>query len=365
MDPLVPSSLLNTFVTYTMALKAADASKIIIIIICIILGAFFAAAETALSQCNRFKIAARAEAGNKKAKVAMRILNKFDNFIVNILICINVVHIVPSSLATILLVSLMPNNSDVASLISTIGMTLIIFFFSETLPKAIANVMSDKMAEDVAIPIYFIGIILTPISLIFRFFVFFTKKIFRVKDTENQITEDDFQDTIEDIEEEGKIDAEESDLIQAAVDFGDYTVMDVMTPKEKMVCYDAKKSSRRDVLNFLENVEYSRVPVYAGDVNNIVGILHVRKYLLAVKKSRSYYFNFLSILTQPIFVNEKTKIDDMVDLFQNAHTHIAIVKNSADNSVLGMVTMEDAIEKLVGDIDEKNPPKVKLQGGNK
>lgn len=352
MDPLVPlPSLLNLSVSIDTNLIV----RIIVILLCIILAAIFAAAETGISQANRFRVTARADAGNRRAKILQKIINKEDNFIINILILINVTHIVPSMMATFLFATIITNN-DLASVLSTIIMTIIIFLFSETLPKYIANKNPDKTAEFLAIPLYLISFIVTPFALIFRLLVKLIKKIFKIDDSENQITEEDFQDTVNDNEELGTLDEDESNIINAAVDFGDYTVKEVLTPLNKMITYDVNKSSRREVISFARNVEFTRIPVYENDVNNIIGVLHIRKYLLSANANRNY-FNFRSILTKPLFVNEFTKIDVMFEIFQNNRTHMAIVRNE-DNQVIGLVTMEDVVEKLVGDIDEKNPPKL-------
>lgn len=358
MDPLSPDLLRNTL----LAFRVSDGIYLGIIVICLVISAFFAAAETALAQCNRFKISAHAEAGKQRAKYVLKNLDKFDNSTINILININLFHVIATMLATTLLIIWMGSNyQDLASVISTVVMTIIIFLFSEMLPKYVANKNPDRVAENTAFILYVVGIILTPFSLLFRGIVFIIKKIFRIKDDYDEITEDDFQDTVEDIQEEGRLEEEESEIIQAAVEFGDFTVMDVITPIKKMVIYNAEKSSKRDVIKFLCDVQYTRIPVYEGTPNNIIGILHVKKYLL-VAKDRKQYFNFKSILAKPLFVNQKTKIDDMLEIFQTSHTHIAIVKDNKNEKVLGMVTMEDVVEKLVGDIDEKNPPKAEIGG---
>lgn len=355
MDPLVPLSQFNTFIT------SENISRIWLIILTIILAAFFACAETAFSQANRFKLAARADAGNKSAKLALKIIDDFDNSIITLLICINVVHILSSVFGTLLFISLFPNNQDLATLLETIIITLVVFLFSEMIPKSFANATCDRTSEVIAIPMYVVCIVLKPISIIFRFIVIMVRKIFKIKDEDKQITEDDFQDIVEDIQEEGHLEEEESELIQNAVDFGDYTVNEVLTPVENMVCYNIDSSSRRAILAFLKKTTYSRIPVYQGSVNNIIGILHVKKYLIAANHEKNF-FNLKSILTKPVFVKVNTKLDDLVSLFQEHHTHIAIVLSEQGDTVVGMLTMEDAIEKLVGDIDEKNPPKA-VAGG--
>ena len=356
MDPLTPC--FSLILTNGFSIK--DGIYLGIILFSIIISAYFAASETALASCNRFKITAHADAGKKSAKYVLKNLDKLDNSTINILIIINLFHIIPSMLATLVLINWMGQElDDLASLISTVVMTIVIFLFSETLPKYIANRNPEVVAEKTSIVLYVFSIILFPLTQFFRFFVFLIKKVFRLKDDFDQLTEKDFQDTIEDIQEEGKLEEEESDIIQAAVEFGDFTVMDVITPIDKMMMYNAQNSSRREVLKFLLDVPYTRIPVYENDKNNIIGILHVKKYLLKAKNNKSY-FNFKSILSSPLFIKSTTKIDDMLDIFQNSHTHIAIIKNN--DKVVGMVTMEDVVEKLVGDIDEKNPPKAELGG---
>lgn len=355
MDPLSPLTCLLTL-TFT----ANEIIKLVIILLCVFLAAFYAACETALSKCNYYVIEARSEDDNKKAKLALKILNKMDKSIVDLLVSINILHIVASMLATILFISLIPNE-DVASLVSTIVMTLIVFFFSEMLPKQIASQNPDKIIEDVSYPLYITGIILFPISIIFRGFVKFTKFVFRVDDSENDLDEEDYKDVVSDIEEDGLLEEEESELLQNAIDFGDFTVKDVLTPANKMVSYNAAKSGRKEVLDFVKDVKYTRIPVYEDSKNNIIGVLHIKKYLLACKDNKRY-FNFKSMLTKPLFVSETTKVDDMFDIFQENRCHIAFVRKDESDEILGMVTMEDVVEKLVGDIDEKNPPKVKLGG---
>ena len=359
MDPLAPTNLF-TILTF----NTRDALYLGIILLSIVISAFFAYAETALSQCNRFKLTALQEAGSKRAKYALRNLEKFDKSTISILIMINLFHIIASTLSTILFMLWMRDElEDLATIISTIVMTILIFLFSEMLPKFIANADSDLAAQRSAFLLYLVSIILTPLSLFFRLLVYLVKKIFKVNDDDvDKITEDDFQDTIEDIQEEGHLEVEESKIIQNAVDFGDYTVMNVLTPVDKMTAYNLANSARRDVIKFLYTTPYSRIPVYDKTVDNIVGILHVKKYLLQAKDNKNF-FNLKSILSKPLFVSSNTKIDDMLDIFQESHMHIALVKDAKGEHVLGMVTMEDVVEKLVGDIDEKNPPKT-LVGGD-
>ena len=333
--------------------------QILIIFICVILSAFFAACETALSYSDYYTIetlslSSEKKSLQKKAKRALRILNNNDKTIIDNLIYINFLHITASTIMTVLMLNLV-KDEDLAAILSTVIITIVIFCFSETMPKTIANLNPEKSLLNLSGFITIFGIICYPISLIFRLFVKLLKSFFKLKN-ENDMDEEEFVSEIEDSENNGYLEDEESDIIQAAVNFGEFSVEDVMTKKDDMVCYDALNSSRKQVLNFVKDITYSRIPVYEGNIDNIIGILHIKKYLLNCYDEEKQ-IRFKSMLSKPLFVLNTTKIDDMFKLFQQKRNHIAIVKNNQGN-VLGMVTMEDVVEKLVGDIDEVNPPKV-------
>lgn len=318
----------------------------IVIFLLLILSAFFAGSEAAFSSCNRHRIKVKAEDGNKLAKLALKILEKFDTTIITILIGTNIAHSLLSVLATLLMVALIGESG---SIVATIVMTILVFFFGEILPKSIAKANSDKMVLIVSVPIYVFYILFWPFNMLFKFIVFLTRHLIKAKDNDDQFTEDDFQDVVEQIEEEGVIDDEESDIIQNAVEFGDIAVKDILTKRDDIVALDISKCTRNYVNDFLLVHNYSRIPVYDKDIDHIVGILHVRTYL------RKYFQNknttVRSVLTTPYFVNPQISLDDIFEGFKEHKTHIAIV-SSENKKTIGMVTMKDVLEELVSDIDE-------------
>ncbi len=334
--------------------------SIIVIVLLIILAAILAASETAFSKANRYKIQSLKEEGSKKASCLLKILDNYDKSIIDTLIWINISHIVASTLATYLLISLTYNES-LSSILSTIIMTLILFFFSELLPKNIANINPDKTALNLAYFIKFLGYIIYPISLIFNLLIKLLKNLFKVKDIDNSLSEDDFQDTVEDIGDDGLLEDEEVNIISNAVDFGDTTVLKVLTKTSDIVLIDVN-IKKEDLLKFIENVNYTRIPVYEDSVDNIIGVLHIKNYLLKYLDNPN--ISLRKNLYKPLFLNENTSLDDCVDIFQEKHNHMAFVKSN-DNILLGMITLEDVVEELVGDIDELNPPRVLLKGGKK
>ena len=314
----------------------------------LIVGAFFSGSETAFSYCNHYRMDVEADDGSKSSKLVLKILDTFDSFIIVVLIGVNVTHITMSVIATILATYLF---GAYGSLISTIVITLIVFFFGEMLPKSIAKHNANKWAKIASFPIYALMIILWPLAKFFEGIVFLFKKMFKITDesVEEAFTEDDFQDVVEKVEEEGGISEDESDIIQNAVDFGDIKVKDILTTRNNMVALDINKCSHKYLNQFLLETEYSRIPIYEGSIDNIIGILHVRTYLREYFKNKR--ISIRKVLKTPYIVSSQETLDDIFEGFKKYKTHIAIIKSSKGKT-LGMVTMKDVLEELVGEIDE-------------
>lgn len=346
MDPLVP--LPNLFLMNFSKVYGFSA----LIVILIIFSGFFSASETALTCCNRVRIKVKAENGSKSAKLAMKLFAMYDRSIITLLIGNNIVNILASSLATIVFLTLFNGNDSLASTISTIVMTLLVLFFGEVIPKNMAKEKADKFILFCCYPLMFFHIIFFPIMIILNFLLKGFKKIFKIDDSQVTMTEDEFQGIVETVEEEGGIDEEESDIIQAAVEFGDITVKDVLTPIEKVVAIDIKKTSKRELMDYLKNIEFSRIPVYDGSLDNVIGIFHVRKFLKNVMKTKN--FSIKAAISEPFFVEDSYKLDDMVDIFKQQKMHLAIVKD-ATGKMVGVVSLEDVLEELVGELEEDSP----------
>ena len=350
MDPLVPLSLANFSNLTLTSFNNETFNNILIVIILIFVAAFFSMSETAFSTCNKVRLKIKAEDGNRHAKNAMKVIDNYDKSLITILIGHNIVNFVASAIATLVAVSFI-ENEGVASVVSTIIMTLLVLFFGEVLPKNIAKVNADKSCLILAYPIRFLMIILYPVSMIFYGITVLIMKIFAKKEKEPEMTEDDLQNIVESIEEEGIIDEEESDLIQSAIEFDSIVVKEIFTPRKQMFAINIREDRDEIIKTLVEgNVNFSRIPVYDGSIDNIVGILHLRKFL------REYMLDndvdIKSLLIDPYFVKPNIKLDDMFDGFSSHKTHIAIVLNNNER-VVGMVTMDDVLEELVG--EQKNP----------
>lgn len=314
----------------------------------LLLSAFFAASESAYASCNKHRIITLADDGNKRAKVALKILNRFDSTIISSLIFINICHIGLSVLATVLLVNLY--GSVIGPVLSTVLTTLIVFLFCEVIPKNIATVNADTASLNISFIFYFFKIICFPISIIFSSLLKGTKKAFNMEEDEDEFDEDDFQDVVEKVEEEGIIDEDESDIIKAAIDFGDTKVKEVLTPRNKIVALNIKDCTDEYLKDFITSTTYSRIPVYKGSLDNVIGVLHIRSYLKNLVINNDSKIE--DALKPVLYVSPSAKIDDIFKGLSEKQTHIALVREK--DRVIGMVTMKDILEELVEDIEDKN-----------
>jgi len=323
----------------------------ILIFTLLILSAFVAGCETAYSSCNKIRMVVLADDNNKRAKLVLKILEHFDRTIITTLIAINICHVVLSVLSTTLFVMLI--NEVTGSLLSTIITTIVVFFFAEILPKNIATFNADKWALFFSPFMYFLILILWPFSFIFNTILKGTQKAFKLEENEETFDEDDFTDIVEQVEDEGILDENESDIIQAAIDFGDIKVKEILTPVEKMVAIDINKCNIKYIDSLLNECTYSRIPVYEGNIDNIIGVLFVRTYLKnRLTKKR---FSIRNILTKAYTVDPSQMIDEIFYKMQENKAQIGIVKDK--EKTLGMVTLKDILEELVDDIDDSEDEK--------
>lgn len=327
---------------------------ILIIILLLLASAFFSATETAFAAMNQFRMKVKADEGSRTAKLVVKIHEKYDRTLIATLIGNNIVAILASVISTLLFLLLLRSfgvSDEMSSIIATIVTTLVFYLFGDTIPKLIAKAMPDKTAMFAAYLIYGFTIILYPIVLFFQGIVWVVYKIFRFKEKPT-LTKDDFTNIVESIEEEGLIEENESDIIYASFDFVDTSVKEVLTPRDKMFAIDIVGLTNEKLNKILLETNYSRIPVFYGNINNIIGVLHVKTYLHKYLKNNAVSIE--STLQKPYFVTTQIMMDEMIEGFKRHHTHIAIVRGSKD-TVLGMVTMEDVLEELVGDINEVSP----------
>ena len=318
----------------------------VIIIICVLAHFFFSAAETALACANRFKMQIEADEGKKSAKLVLRVCEKYDRALITVLIGSNIVSIAASTICTYYLLA--PYANEFITLLGTFILSLTIYVIGDALPKTIARSIPDTLSKIFIYPIFLLMMILFPITLAFEGLTKLIEKTFKVKE-ETDFDEEDFENVVEKVSDEGILEEEQSDIIQSALEFADTNVKEVLTPKNKIFALNIRELDGAKLHDIIINTNYSRIPIYDGNIDNIIGVLHIKTYLSAYLRNPNV--SIKSKLQKPYFVSSNIMIDDLFNGFKKHHTHIAIVRDKKQ-SVVGMVTMDDVLEELVSDISE-------------
>lgn len=315
----------------------------LIAIILLFCAGFCAVTEISFSSSSRPRLKVFAEAGNRKAQTALEILDDFEKAISTILIMTNIVHI---SIASIVTVAVTKKYGVSAVTLSTVTTTLVVFFAGEMLPKSIAKKYAESVAMFCAVPLKFFMTVFSPLSALLTSIGIAVSK--QVKgEPELSVTEDELYDIIEDMTEEGTLDEKQGDLISSAIQFADLTVDSVVTPRVDVIAVDADDSIE-DILSVIRSCNHSRLPVFEGSIDNIIGILQIRKFMKAYLKERED-LDLRSLLDEPYYIYQGTNLDDVLPMMTKNLQSVAIVTDNYGGTV-GLVSVEDLIEEIVGDI---------------
>ena len=317
---------------------------LIIVIICILLSGYFSATETAFTAINKIRLRTKAEDGDKGAKRVLRLADNYDRLLTTILIGNNVVNILASSLATLLFVFWMPQNEELATTLSTVALTVVVLIFGEITPKTLAKEFPEGFARFSAPVINVLAWILIPFTFLFGLWKKLLLKIFKHRE-DNAITDDELKIMVEEAEQEGGINAQESDLIRSAIEFNDLEAKDILVPRVDVEAIDCNMPVEEVDKIFLDT-RYSRLPVYKDSIDNIIGILHEKDF---IKQRRENTFNLEKIIKPTVFVVSTTKISAVLQQLQKSKSHMAVVSGEFGDTV-GIITMEDILEELVGEI---------------
>ncbi|MBQ8302339.1 MAG: HlyC/CorC family transporter [Clostridia bacterium] len=317
---------------------------IIIIVVCVILYAYFSATETAFSTFNRIRIKNMAEKGNKKAALALKLADNYDSLISAILIGNTIVNTLASSMGALLFVKIIKNNEDLAATVATAVMTLVILVIGEISPKSMAKNNPEQFALFSAPIINVVCKILFPLVFISNCWQKLLSKLSKAEENQGN-TEEELISIIEEAEEEGDIDKEESDLIKSAIEFGDLEVGDIFTPRIDITALPVEATKEIVAKTFSES-GYSRLPVYEGDIDNVVGILYYKDfYTVAYKTTVPLH----EIIKPVIFVALTQPVNELMKELQEKQLHMAVVTDEF-GSTAGIVTLEDILEEIVGEI---------------
>ncbi len=323
---------------------------IAVMIVLVAFSAFFSMSETAFSSTTDAKLRLLIEERKGGAKKALQLATCFDKTLITLLIGNNIVNVLLSTLAVLFFGYLIQDNDTLLSVVSTAVVTITILIFGEILPKVIAKQYPEAIATKVAWPVYVIMLILTPLV----YFFLGIQKLFTRKQNESEtIDEDELGVLINQMEDQGEIEHDEAETIRNVFDLNDRSVSDIMIPRIQMDAINYE-STLEEVKSFMIDNPYSRIPVYKTDKDHIIGILYERDFFPALIKNPK--MSWRRVIKPAKFVAGSMKVDALIEELQRAKTHIAIVSGEYGD-VLGLVTLEDAIEEIVGEIyDEHDIP---------
>ena len=334
--------------------------QIFLIVILIVCSAFFSATETALNSANKIRLKNMADNGSHAAQRTLNVLAKYDKALTTILIGNNIVNIACSSIATILAINLV--GEKYGSLVSTIATTVIVLIFGEVMPKSIAKDFAEPMAMIASGIISFLMVIFTPFSAFFILLKKGLSKIFHRKESVS-MTEEELKVMIDEIEDEGVLETQESNLVRSALEFDEITVDEIITPRVRITAVEAGENIDDVRKKFLQE-EYSRMPVYERTLDNIIGIITEKEFFKQYEKSSD--FTIRSIMQETIYLPQMQKLSEVFRTMQKQKCHMSVVLDQ-HGGTLGIVTMEDILEELVGEIwdesDEVKSP-VTVVGNN-
>lgn len=331
-----------------------------IILVLVALSGFFSSTETSFACLNQFKLRVEADDGNKKAKLILKTYERFEKVLTVSLLGYNISSIAISTLSAFLFYEILKNSgltTTAVSLISSVVMAVIVYLFSDLIPKMIAKAMPNAVARNNIYIARFFMFLFYPLVLLLHALTRLVNKLFKTGE-QMVMTEEDFTNVVDELEEQDVLNDDESDLIYASLDFTDTSVKEVFTHRNKIAYLDIKNLSQEDIKNKILSIPFSRIPVCYGSLDKIVGVLHVKSYIKAYLKNPN--IQLMDVVQQPYFVTPRIKMDEMLEGFKKHHTHIAIVRH--EGHVIGLITMEDVLEELVGKIAE---PRTQAEGEKK
>lgn len=317
------------------------------IVVCIIFSNIFSSAEMSYSSCNRMRLEGRHEDGSKKAGVALKIVDKFDDSLSAILIGNNLVNITNSTLGSLLVLEIF-NGDESYAWVSTLVITVLVIIFGETIPKIVAKGSANRLAESYAYFVRALTILLMPlIRLVVGLVKLLTLGLKGEQDEEDEeAAVEELSSIIETAEDEDVLDEDRSELVQAAIDFSDIMASEVMTARVDVVALDIDEDDA-EKLRIIDTAPYSRIPVYEDSVDNIIGVLYLNHFLKALAGEEMP--DIRSLLMKPCYVYKTMKLPAVLAELRKAKQHLAIVTDEYGGT-LGILSMEDVLEQLVGEI---------------
>ena len=321
---------------------SSSLTMIVILILLVILSAYFSATETAFTSLNRIRLKSKADAGNRRAALALRLVDQYDNLLSTILVGNNIVNLSASSLATVFFTEgLRLQNGAV---ISTAVITIVVLVFGEVSPKSLAKEYPESFAMFSAPIMRILMFILTPVNILFSLLKKLLSKVFH-KEGDSGITEEELVTMVDQAESEGGLDQHESKLIRSAIEFNDMEVDEILTPRVDIVAVE-DTDSMDDIAQAFAESGYSRLPVYHEDIDDIIGVIHEKDFHAARYRGQT---DVKAITGPMLYTTGNTKISELLRILQREKAHMVIVVDEYGGTE-GLVTLEDIVEELVGEI---------------
>lgn len=330
---------------------------LIVMVILVMLSAFFSSAETAFSSLNRVKLKAMENDSNqKKIEKTLSLAADYDIVLSTILIGNNIVNIASTSIATLFFTGILGDNSDLGATVSTIVMTIVVLIFGEITPKTVAKEKAESYAVIVTPAVKFFVFLFYPLNMFFRGWKAVLNKIFGLGKFDT-VTEEELKTYVDEAHTGGEIDENESELIRSSIEFDDLYISDILTPRVDVEAVE-KYWKLSDIEKIFKESRYSRLPVYIGDIDHIVGIIHYQDFEEIYKRGLK---SLRTIIKPAPTVSPDTKISKVLRILQKSKTHLAVVVDEFGGTA-GIVTLEDIIEELVGEIwDEHDEEQIDIE----
>ena len=317
---------------------------IIVMVALVIMSAYFSATETAFSTMNKTKVKTLVEKGNRRAKTAITLAEDYDRLISTILIGNNIVNIALSAIATVYFIELLNNDASMGPTVSTIVTTVVVLIFGEITPKSLAKDFPERFAMFSAPIIRFFMYLLLPLNFLFSLWKKLVSKIFK-KEEEEKMSQEELLMLVDEVEQEGTIDKNESNLLRNAIEFTERRADDILTHRMDLEAV-SMEATMDEIADTFANSQFSRLLVYRDSIDTIVGVIHQKDFF---GKSGVTTRSIDDLLTPVVYVQHSERINDLLMSLQKNKTHIAVVLDEYGGT-LGIVTMDDILEELVGEI---------------
>lgn len=316
--------------------------NIVIIIMLLVLSALFSSCETAFSSVNKIRLKNYAAKGEKRAEKALKIANKFEDALTAILIGNNIVNILSTSISTVLFTQILGPGGVGAA---TVVMTVLVLVFGEITPKSFAKNHAEQCALMFAEPLSAFMIVLKPVVMVFKVI----QKLFKPKTEQPSVTEDELKYIIDEIEEQGVLEEQESDLVRSALEFDEITVDEILIPRVNVIAIEKNTPFNEIKEKFLTDM-YSRLPVYEKNIDNIIGVITNKSFFRLMNENKE---NISDIIQEIIHISDLKLISEALKEMQKSKMHMAVVMDQYGGTK-GIITLEDIIEELVGEIYDEN-----------